>query len=114
MLLANGKGGVLMEPLLWLAVILLLGALILMLVQRMKRRPNAPGSIEHEQLTNFRQLFERGELSAEEYARLRTLLSSRLQEKLYQEELVEIEEIDESAPPPGDSVGEKGKSEKRG
>src|SRR5438105_2740950 len=69
------------ERTLWLTAalvgVLLLGALILSWLQRWRKRQFAadPGPVG--QLTTFRALYERGELSKEEYERIRSRVAER-------------------------------------
>jgi hypothetical protein len=72
-------------PVFWttiaLVVALLLGALVIAFVDRWRKRRSdrlSPG----EQLSHFRSLYEKGELSREEFERIRTLLGGRLREEL--------------------------------
>ncbi len=79
---------------LWIALIaaLLLGALIILLVQRWRKRAAREWTSSGEQLTSFRELYERGELSREEYARIRAKLGQRFR--------AELEAREEAGPPP--------------
>ncbi len=56
---------------------LLLGALVLALVDRWRKRQN-DAVTPHEQLTSFRVLYERGELSEQEYQRVKAKLAPKL------------------------------------
>src|SRR5437763_900613 len=69
-------------PGLYLAGALLLGAAVIALVGRWRRRaePDSPGPSE--QLAHFRSLYERGTISQEEFDRLRALLGGQLRESL--------------------------------
>ncbi len=74
-------------PVLWttlaLITVLLVGALVIALVDRWRKRAqHAERQSAGDQLSHFRELYERGELSREEYERVRALLSERLREDL--------------------------------
>lgn len=73
--------GQILEPALWLVGALLLAALILLFVQRWQRRSQEPGDPLRDQLTQFRALYEKGEISQEEYERVRGRLLGRFQDK---------------------------------
>ncbi len=65
-----------------IAVVLLFAALVLAWVRRLNKR-KAPFKLSAgDQLAEFRVLYERGELSAEEFQRLRALLTERMHEEL--------------------------------
>lgn len=72
-----------------LLVALLLGALVLYFVDRWRKRPMRASSESSDQLTHFRSLYERGEMTREEYERVKGLLTGELQR-----------EWNVSAPPP--------------
>jgi hypothetical protein len=80
------KSSFLESPLLWTSLalvgVLLLGALIIALVDRWRKRPVQTTSTDSEQLSHWRTLYQRGEISREEFERLRTLLGGRLRERL--------------------------------
>ena len=74
-------------PVLWttlaLVAALLLGALVLAIVDRWRKRAAmaermSPG----QQLTHFRRLYDKGELSREEFERIRALLGGKLRQEL--------------------------------
>jgi hypothetical protein len=74
-------------PVLWttlsLIAMLLVGALVIALVDRWRKRAqHAERQSAGDQLSHFRKLYERGELSREEFERVRALLSERLREDL--------------------------------
>jgi hypothetical protein len=70
---------------LWTAVLLLavlaFAAVVIVWVGRWVRR-SAPGARAGEELTNFRLLYERGELGREEYERIRAKLAPRLRQEM--------------------------------
>jgi len=72
--------------LLWAAVALivtiLVGALIIALVDRWRKRPVQDKVSANDQLAEFRILYERGELSPEEFERIRNLLGERIRQEL--------------------------------
>src|SRR5438067_6025206 len=72
--------------LLWLALaliaILLVGALIIAWVDRWRKRTGSERLTANEQLANFRRLYEEGQLSQEEFERVRLLLSEQLRREL--------------------------------
>jgi hypothetical protein len=59
---------------LYLAGALLLAAIAIAVASRWRRRPGDERLTPTDQLSHFRSLYERGEISAEEFHRLRTLL----------------------------------------
>jgi hypothetical protein len=75
-------------PVLWttlaLVVALLVGAVVIALVDRWRKRAalrEEKGSAG-EQLSHFRELYDRGELTKEEFDRIRSLLGDRLRKEL--------------------------------
>jgi hypothetical protein len=74
------------SPLFWtsLALVgaLLLGALIIALVDRWRKRPAQPVAPAGEQLSYFRSLYAQGDISREEFERIRARLGGRLREQL--------------------------------
>jgi uncharacterized membrane protein len=64
---------------LYLVGALLLAAAVIAIVSRWRRRYGTERLTPSEQLTHFRSLYEKGEISAEEFARLRTLLTGQVQ-----------------------------------
>jgi hypothetical protein len=70
--------------LVWTGVLtggLLLGALVIAWVDRWRKRAAADDGVAADQLVTFRSLYERGELSREEYDRIRARLSSQLRQQ---------------------------------
>jgi uncharacterized membrane protein len=63
-------------------VLLLVMALVVAWLERWRKRPEQDKMSASDQLARFRELYERGELSPEEFARIRTLLGDRLKEEL--------------------------------
>jgi hypothetical protein len=64
-----------------LAVVLILGAILIALVDRWRRRPGADTILPSDQLESFRVLYERGEISEDEYNRIRTRLLNEIKGK---------------------------------
>jgi hypothetical protein len=80
-------GPSLLDPrLLWatvsLVAILLLGALVLALFDRLRKRADQNVLTPGDQLAEFRLSYERGELSQEEYERIRAKLGPKLRQQL--------------------------------
>lgn len=80
-------GPSLLDPrLLWatisLVAILLLGALVLAWFDRLRKRADPSVLTPGDQLAAFRLSYERGELSQEEYERIRARLGPKLREQL--------------------------------
>lgn len=61
-----------------LAVALLVGALVIWLVDRWRKQNVDSGSATAAELTDFRQMFERGEITEDEYVRLRSRVAQRV------------------------------------
>jgi hypothetical protein len=72
--------------LLWLTLalvaVILLGVLILVWVDRWRKRSDTERLSANQQLANFRQSYEQGQLSAEEFDRVRALLSQQLRQEM--------------------------------
>ncbi len=71
------------HPLFWASLpligILLLGALVIYLVDRWRKQTAPPtDSAAADQLSHFRELYEKGQISREEYERVRALLAGQL------------------------------------
>src|SRR5437762_11688400 len=82
-----GRGPSLLDPqLLWatcaLVATLLLGALVLAWFDRLRKRSDPSVLTPGEQLAAFRLSYERGELSQQEYERIRDRLAPRLRQQL--------------------------------
>jgi hypothetical protein len=61
-----------------LAAALLVGAVVIWLVDRWRKRAAAGEAGSAAELTEFRAMYERGEITEEEYARLRTRVARRV------------------------------------
>ena len=74
------------SPLFWTSLslvgALLLAALIITLVDRWRKRPTQTTAPAGEQLSYFRSLYARGEISREEFERIRARLGGQLREQL--------------------------------
>jgi hypothetical protein len=74
------------RPLVWLYLILLavalVGVLLLYFVARWRKRAGQERQSASEQLSDFRALYEQGELSREEFDRVRSLLGERLRKEI--------------------------------
>ena len=69
----------------WAALIigaLVLGSLIIYLADRWRKRPVQERLSANEQLSLYRELYERGELTQEEYDRIRAKLGKHLRQEL--------------------------------
>jgi len=86
----------------WLALAgtILLGALVIYIVDRWRKRPSTGRPESGDQLTHFRVLYERGELSREEYERIRARLGQRLRQEL------KVPGKPSEEPPPSEPAGE--------
>lgn len=62
--------------------LILLGALVIVLLDRWRKRGEPPPLTANEQLAQFRELYERGELSQEEFDRIRARLTPHLRSEL--------------------------------
>jgi hypothetical protein len=62
--------------------VLLVGALIIWWVDRWRKRSQEALDSSGDQLAHFRELYEQGNLSAEEFERIRGLLGKRLRQEL--------------------------------
>jgi hypothetical protein len=87
------------HQLLWagpaIAGLLLLAALVIAWVKRWSKRSSPTLLTAGDQLARFRILYERGELSPEEFSRLRALLTERLKK-----EVATLDVPPPAAPPP--------------
>jgi putative oligomerization/nucleic acid binding protein len=62
----------------------LVAAAIIAFVQRWRKRPGPEPISPSDQLSQFRSLYEAGELSAEEYARIRAKLGAKIKQVIQQ------------------------------
>jgi hypothetical protein len=79
----GGEGvGQILTASLWMAGILLVGAILLTILKRIQsRREAAQPSSAQEQLAQFRAAHEKGEISTDEYQRLRAMLTGQIKEQ---------------------------------
>ena len=74
-------------PVLWTSLVLvgalIIGAIVIAVVDRWRKRSGAERLTPGEQLSHFRALFDRGELSREEFERIRNLLGEQLRKDLH-------------------------------
>ena len=72
--------------LVWLTLavvaVILVGAAIISAVDRWRKRPFQEKLSPSAQLEQFRELFEKGQLNAEEFEKVRTLLKERMKKEL--------------------------------
>src|SRR5262249_35012724 len=92
--------GQILEPALWMVGALLFSAVVLMLVQAWRKRALAARDSLHEQLAQFREAYQKGEMSKDEYHRVHALLTGRLREKMQAEQLSKNPAADPAVPPP--------------
>ncbi len=74
--------GQILEPALWMVGALLIAAAVVMLVQAWRKRTLATRDSLQEQLAQFRDAFQKGQMSKEEYHRVHSLLTTRIRDKL--------------------------------
>jgi hypothetical protein len=87
----SGHGRLLISSLAFVAA-LLAGAIVIYLTDRWRRRKGPTTECDaNEQMSTFRVLYERGELTQEEFDRIRSKLTGRLRQ--------EVEVTEKSAPP---------------
>src|SRR5260221_13932460 len=75
---AGHKVGQILEPALWMVGALLLSAIVLAAIQAWRKRKAAAGDNLQDQLTQFRDAFQKGQMSKEEYHRVHALLTGRI------------------------------------
>jgi hypothetical protein len=79
----QGWGG----PVLWISLVLvgtlIIGAIVIAVADRWRKRPGSERLTPGEQLAHFRALYDRGELSREEFERIRNLLGEQLRRDLH-------------------------------
>ena len=78
-----------------LVAVILFGALVIVWLDRWRRRSDSERLSANDQLANFRELYEKGQLGQEEFERIRALLSEEL-----------CRELDVPAPPTGTAAGQ--------
>jgi hypothetical protein len=73
-----GWGGSILLPGLYLVGALIIGAVVIALAGRWRRSPRSVTATASEQLTEFRSLYEKGQMSREEFERVRTRLGTEI------------------------------------
>jgi hypothetical protein len=91
-------------PVFWAALpliaALLAGAVIIYLVDRWRKRPASVSPGASDQLAHYRSLYERGELSREEFDRLKALLAPQLRQEMNLNQGVRTEPVPPRPAPP--------------
>ena len=80
-----------------IVVVILIGAGLIELAKRWRKRPFQAKISASEQLAQFREQFERGEIKPEEFERIRTLLNERIRQEM------EVK-VGSAAPAPGEKL----------
>lgn len=75
-------GNPIVEVLLWLGVAVLLTAVAVYFIVKLRQEALQPELSSDELLTNFHELHSQGELSDEEYRTIKAVLAERLQREL--------------------------------
>jgi hypothetical protein len=74
------------SPVLWttlcLVAVLLLGAMVIALVNRWRKRSHQDRPESGDQLSHFRSLYDRGQLSREEFDQIRAKLGAKLKQEM--------------------------------
>jgi hypothetical protein len=65
-----------------IVAVILVGAGLIELAKRWRKRPFQARLTASQQLAQFRQQFERGEIKPEEFERIRTLLNERIRQEM--------------------------------
>ncbi len=85
-----------------LVLLLLLGAVVVSLAKRWRKASKPLGPTPDEELSQFREMYERGELTREEFHRLKEVLGGRIRARLGK---VVHPELKEPNPPTPDGSG---------
>lgn len=84
-LLSNALPGVWQSRVLWatvgLGLLVFFGAVVIVWADRWRKQANTPVLTPKDQLAQFRELYERGELSQEEFDRIQARLQSEKRER---------------------------------
>jgi len=92
--------------------VILLGALFLYWIDRWRKKSTLPTLTANQQLANFRELYEQGEISQREFERIKARLAPLLREELHVPEVKIDNEPAPKAPatdaPPGTVTPDKG------
>jgi Short C-terminal domain len=104
------------SPVLWttlsLVAVLLLGAVVLFFVDRWRKRSRQDRPDTGDQLSHFRSLYDRGELSREEFEQIRAKLGAKLKQEMKIPAKSDAAETTEpSAPPAAPASPEKPSTE---
>jgi hypothetical protein len=92
-------------PALALIGALLLGAAVIYCVDRWRKKADLAQASGEDEMTRYRALYECGELSKEEYDRLKALLSGRLRKQMNLPEPEKAPEVKRPEPPSTDIHG---------
>jgi hypothetical protein len=93
-----------------IVAVILVGAGIIELVKRWRKKPFQAKMSASEQLAQFRESFEKGQISPEEFARIRALLNERIRLELEVTAAAPVKGLEEKSPPaetaPGTNNGD--------
>ena len=97
-------------PTLLLCVALLVGAGIVAWVERWRKRQDRTALTPHDQLASFRVLYEQGQMSEEEYQRVKARLTAKIKPKAPpaappSENITELPPAPPDPPPPPETPG---------
>jgi hypothetical protein len=84
----------------YLVIALLVGALIIAIVDRWRKRHGVARVDSGDQMAHFRALYERGELSKEEFEQIRARLGVRMRRELRLSTHPEVDQVKNPPPPP--------------
>ena len=85
-----------------IVIIILVGAGVIEVVKRWRKRPYQSKISASEQLAQFRESFEKGQISQEEFERIRALLNERIRQEMEVPAAASATPQDEK-PPPSDT-----------
>ncbi len=85
-----------------IVIVILIGAGIIELVKRWRKRPYQSKISASEQLAQFRESFEQGQISPAEFERIRANLNERIRQEM--EVPAALATPQEEKPPPGDPL----------
>jgi hypothetical protein len=74
------RAGQILEPALWLVGTLLLGAFVIAMLKRAQQVGGLHGDSAHDQLAQFREAHDQGEMTDEEYKRVKALLTTKIKD----------------------------------
>jgi len=78
---------------------LILGAIVISMVERWRKRSDAAGLGAGDQLSHFRELYEQGVLTKEEFEQIRAQLAGKLREELHLKDAPPAEPSATESPP---------------